>query len=81
MSDRTPEQIIGSDACTQLAFEGYEIVKSTDIARLRSALAFYADSATYIPPAIGWSPIGNDKGRKARAALSDTAQSLEASDD
>lgn len=29
MSERTPEQIIGKDAYTQLIFEGYKVVKDT----------------------------------------------------
>ncbi|MGI9502308.1 MAG: hypothetical protein ACR2RE_04540 [Geminicoccaceae bacterium] len=44
-------------------------------ARLEKALQFYADESTWrVPDTGGWSQAGVDQGRKARAALPDTAQ-------
>ena len=49
-------------------------VAEADAARLREALTFYADENTWKVPKIGMTLAGDDKGRVARAALSDTAQ-------
>lgn len=37
MADRTPRSVIGDDAYMQLVFEGYEVAKADELARLREA--------------------------------------------